>query len=300
MTVANYIHDLLYRHDCVIVPNFGGFITNTIGAKIHEATHTFYPPSKQVSFNTHLKHNDGLLVNYIAKAENVSFDKASEKVANTVLNWRKDIQSNTLVLDNVGQFILNEKSQFVFEPSQNTNFLASAFGLSPYNSATIERYQQKVVPLAPAGSRSKVSVLVKYAATAAIVLTLGTVGWNGYQNNLQQQEIAKEQKELENKIQNATFVISNPLPTINLNVTKEEAKPYHVIAGSFQFVENAEKKVNQLKAKGFNAVILGKNKWGLTQVAYESFTDKFEAFKNLATIRKSDSKDAWVLIRRFQ
>lgn len=300
MTVANYIHDLLYRHDCVIVPNFGGFITNTIGAKIDEATHTFYPPSKQVSFNTHLKHNDGLLVNYIAKTENISFDKASGKVATTVLNWKKDVQSSTLFLDNIGQIVLDENKHYIFEPSEDVNYLASAFGLSAYNSLAIERYQQKVVPIVPASAKSKVSVFVKYAATAAIVLTLGTVGWNGYQNNLQQKEIAKEQKELENKIQNATFVISNPLPTINLNVTKEETKPYHVIAGSFQFVENAEKKVNQLKAKGFNAVILGKNKWGLTQVAYESFTDKSEAFKNLAAIRKSDSKDAWVLIKRFQ
>ncbi|MDT7832585.1 SPOR domain-containing protein [Flavobacteriaceae bacterium S356] len=300
MTVANYIHDLLYRHDCVIVPNFGGFITNTIGAKIHEATHTFYPPTKQVSFNTHLKHNDGLLVNYIAKVENVSFDIASKKVATTVLNWRKDIQSSGVVLDSIGQLILDDNGQYLFEPSQDVNYLSNAFGLAPYTNVPVERYQQKVVPMVAASSKSKISALVKYAATAAIVLTLGTVGWNGYQNNLEQKEIAKEQKELENKIQNATFVISNPLPTINLNVTKEVAKPYHVIAGSFQFIENAEKKVNQLKAKGFNAAILGKNKWGLTQVAFESFTDRSEAFKNLAAIRKSDSKDAWILIKRFQ
>lgn len=299
MTVANYIHDLLYRHDCVIVPNFGGFITNTIGAKIHEATHTFYPPSKQVTFNTHLKHNDGLLVNYIAKAENISFDIASEKVATTVLDWKKGMQSEGVILDKVGTLVLDANGQYIFEPSQHVNYLSSAFGLAPCNSATIERYQ-KVVPLAPAGSRSKVSQLVKYAATAAIVLTLGAVGWNGYQNNLQQKEIAKQQKEMENKIQNATFVISNPLPTISLNVTKEESKPYHVIAGSFQFMENAEKRLNQLKAKGFDAVILGKNKWGLTQVAYGSFVNRSEAFKNLAEVRKSDSKDAWLLIKRFQ
>ncbi len=300
MTVANYIHDLLYRHDCVIVPNFGGFVTNTIGAKIHEATYTFYPPTKQVSFNTHLKHNDGLLVNYIAKSENISFDIASKKVATAVLNWKKDIQTNGVILDNIGQLVLDKNEQYIFEPSQDTNYLSSAFGLAAYTNTPVERYQQKVVPLAPASSKSKISAFVKYAAAAAIVLTLGTVGWNGYQNNLQQQEIAKEQKALENKIQNATFVISNPLPTINLNVTKEEVKPYHVIAGSFQFMENAEKKVNQLKAKGFNASILGKNKWGLTQVAYGSFANKSDAFKNLVAVRKSDSKDAWLLIKRFQ
>ncbi|MFY0603949.1 MAG: SPOR domain-containing protein [Flavobacteriaceae bacterium] len=300
MTVANYIHDLLYRHDCVIVPNFGGFITNTIGAKLQEATHTFYPPTKQVSFNSHLKHNDGLLVNYIAKVEDISFEKASEKIQTVVLNWKKEIVSSTVFLDKIGGLALNDSQQIVFEPSKDANYLTSSFGLSSFNVPSVERYQQKVVPLTAAKSKTGISTLVKYAATAAIVLTLGAFGWNGYQNNEQQKEIAKEQKELESKIQNATFVISNPLPTINLNVTKKVAKPYHVVAGSFQFVENAEKKVTQLKAKGFNAIILGKNKWGLTQVAYDSYAKKSEAFKNLAAIRKSDSKDAWVLIKRFQ
>ena len=67
MTIANYLKDLLYRYDCVIVPNFGGFITNNTSAQIHRSTHTFYPPSKQVGFNVNLSYNDGLLANYIAK-----------------------------------------------------------------------------------------------------------------------------------------------------------------------------------------------------------------------------------------
>lgn len=300
MTVANYIHDLLYRHDCVIVPNFGGFITNTIGAKVHKATHTFYPPTKQVSFNAHLKNNDGLLVNYIAKAESISFQEASEKVIKVVMNWKEQVDTRTIFIDKIGHLHLNNEKQLVFNPVQNTNYLTSSFGLSSFSTVAVERYQQKVIPLTPTGSNSRIKSIVKYAATAAIVLTMGIVGWNGYQNNVQQKEMAKEQKELENKIQKATFVISTPLPTIQLNVTKEAIKPYHLVAGSFQFEENAQKKVDELKSKGFDAAILGKNKWGLTQVAYGSYADKYDAFKNLAAIRKSDSKDAWLLIKRFQ
>ena len=67
MILAKHITDLLYRYDCVIVPEFGGFITNRIGAKLNESTQTFYPPTKQITFNSHLKHNDGLLANYIAE-----------------------------------------------------------------------------------------------------------------------------------------------------------------------------------------------------------------------------------------
>jgi hypothetical protein len=284
----------------VIVPNFGGFITNTIGAKIQEASHSFFPPTKQLSFNTHLKHSDGLLVNYIAKTEHISFDKASEKIATVVLEWKKEMQSSTVTLDKIGQIKLNDNNQVVFEPAKDINYLTSSFGLAAFDTTTVTRQEQKVIPITPAASKPRIAAFAKYAAAAAIVVTLGLVGWNGYQKNAQLKEIAKEKKELDTKIQNATFVISNPLPTINLNVTKEAAKPYHVIAGSFQFAENAEKKVTQLKSKGFDARVLGKNKWGLTQVAYSSFSNRAEAFKNLAAIRKSDSKEAWVLIKRFQ
>ena len=66
MILANYIKDLLYRYDCVIIPNFGGFITNKISAKFNVDSSCFYPPSKQIAFNSHLKGNDGLLANYIS------------------------------------------------------------------------------------------------------------------------------------------------------------------------------------------------------------------------------------------
>ena len=80
MALATYIKDLLYRYDCVIVPDFGGFISNKISAKINEQSHTFYPPSKQLGFNHHLTHNDGLLANYVASAENISFEKPTKKL----------------------------------------------------------------------------------------------------------------------------------------------------------------------------------------------------------------------------
>lgn len=300
MTVAQYIHDLLYRHDCVIVPNFGGFIAHPVGAVLHKTDHTFSPPTKQIAFNAHLKHNDGLLVNHIAKCENGSFGKASEKIATAVAGWEKQLQSDPLILEKIGQLTLNDSRQIVFEPATDINYLMSSFGLAAVNVSAIERYHQKVVLIAAAKSSSGVATIAKYAATAAILLTLGFAGWNGYQNKQQQKAAAKEQKELEQKIQNATFVISDPLPTIQLHVSKEVPKPYHIIAGAFQFPENAQKKLLQLKRKGFaKARILGENDWGLTQVAYDSYADKYEAFKQLAAIRTSDSEDAWILIKRL-
>ncbi|MEN8857107.1 MAG: SPOR domain-containing protein [Flavobacteriaceae bacterium] len=299
MTTANYIKDLLYRYDCVIVPNFGGFVTNRISARINTDSNTFYPPTKEVGFNSHLTHNDGLLANYIASVENISFEKANATILETVSEWNTAIKTEAVVLENVGSFSLNEKNQLIFSPTNTINYLTSSFGLTSFESNEIARTAEKVIPLVPVNQPRKTPVFIKYAAAAAVFLAFGYVGWTGYENKQDQLNFAKDQKQLEQKIQTATFVIESPLATIELNVDKELPKPYHVIAGAFQFTENAEKKVNQLKAKGFKAIILGKNKWGLTQVAYASFYKKTDAFKSLASVRKTDSRDAWLLVKKF-
>lgn len=300
MILANYIKDLLYRYDCVIVPNFGGFITNSVGAKVNEISNTFYPPTKQITFNSHLKHNDGLLVNYIAKSENISFDEANEAILKIVNFWNFQLKSETVFIENVGKIVLNKEHQLVFEPSTSVNYLTDAYGLTSYTTPAVSRNTQKVIPIHAATSKkSFVPVFVKYAATAAIILTTGFLGYRSYEENQQQKFYANQEKALEKKIQSATFVISNPLPTIELNVKKELPKPFHIIAGAFQFPENAKKKVIQLKKKGYKAEILGINKWGLTQVTFESFSDRKLAFATLKTIRKNVSEDAWILIKTF-
>ncbi len=300
MTVANYISDLLYRYDCVIVPNFGGFITNQIGAKVNNFTHTFYPPTKQISFNSHLTHNDGLLANYIASSENISFEQATQKIATAVANWQNKITFNTFEIAGIGTLSYNKEKQLVFEPTTSVNYLTDAFGLASYHADAIKRiaYKQQVTPLLVAEKEDKkvIPLFIKYAATAAILLTLGFMGWNGVQQKKQQELIAKQQQVLEKKIQSATFVISNPLPTIRLNVEKATPKKYHIIAGAFQFKENAAKKVAQLKQKGFDARILGKNKWGLTQVALNSSDDRLEALASLRKIKRTVTKEAWLFV----
>lgn len=295
MTIASYINDLLYRYDCVIVPNFGGFVTNRIGAKKDAATHTFYPPTKQIAFNAHLKHNDGLLVNYIASTENISFEEASKNIALSVAQWKKDLQSSTVEIGSIGNLSLNTKQQIVFEPNTTVNFLTASFGLSSVETTSVKRFKQQVKPLVLKQKES--SSFIKYAAAAAAAILL-TLGWNGYQNNQHTEAFATQQKVLEQKIQTATFIIDNPLPTINLNVSKVVAKNFHIISGAFRFPENADKKVSQLKKKGFKAQILGKNKWGLTVVTFKSFETRKEASKELRKIQRSISKDAWLLVKK--
>ena len=310
MTLANYISDLLYRYECVIVPNFGGFVTNEISAKVNHFTHTFYAPSKQVTFNSHLQNNDGLLANYVATAKSISYSKAVEFINEEVSKWNLQINSTELELENIGAFHLNNEQKIIFEPNNTINYLTSSFGFNSFVSPAVKRiaYKEKVTqletitPILPSEeNKRKTPLFIKYAAAAAIIFALGTVGWKEYQKFEYNNLVAKseqQQQQVDKTIQEATFVINNPLPTITLNVAKE-THSYHIVAGAFREPANAKKKLQQLLEKGFNAQILGVNKWNLTQVAYESFNSRNKAINKLNTIKKTDSQDAWLLVKEY-
>lgn len=308
MKLENYISDLLYRYECVIVPDFGGFVTNETSAKVNHSTHTFYPPTKQISFNCNLKNNDGLLANYIATVDKISYSAAMNFIAFEVERWTDKLILSQLDLENVGDLFFQHKA-VQFEPTKSVNYLTSSFGLNSFSSPEIKRTAyletvtnlNTVVAAVPSEEEKskKTPVFIKYAAAIAVLFVAGSFVWNTYNQNQQQSQLLaaqKQQNEIENKIQQATFVIDNPLPTITLNVAKK-TKNYHIVAGAFRERKNADKKVKELINKGFDAKIIGVNKWNLTQVAYVSYTNKYEALKNLNEIKQFVSPDAWLLVK---
>jgi len=211
MRVEHYIEELLYRYHCVVVPGFGAFLTQTKSAEIHPESNTLYPPSKVVSFNEQLSKNDGLLVSYVADANNMSYEEMLEEVSLIVKDWKKRLQSgDSLELFKVGKLWRNTEGKILFEPENKINYLTSSFGLSSF--------------------------------------------------------------------------VASPV--------------HHVIAGAFRVRKNADKKIAALKRKGYNAVHVGTNKFGLHQVAYASFEDSEEALEFLKKVRRSESADAWLLSKK--
>ena len=80
MDITAFIRELLFSHDCVIVPGFGGFVGNYSPARIDKTTDTFFPPAKQISFNRNLNHNDGLLVGRISGTSGIAYGDARNLV----------------------------------------------------------------------------------------------------------------------------------------------------------------------------------------------------------------------------
>jgi len=311
MQLEAYISDLLYRYECVIVPDFGAFLTQTTSALINENSSSFYPPKKVLSFNEQLKQNDGLLANYIADVEKIPYEDAVKKISKKTKSLKSYLlQGETLSFNNIGDVVLNKEGNLTFEPSYHLNYLTDAFGLTQFVSPNITRevYKdevetiKKVIPLTITSKKRKTRPYLKYAAVAVIALTLGGFMASNYyigqieQHNQLAQEEANTQ--LDNKIQEATFIIDNPLPAITLSVAKQSGN-YHIVAGAFRVEENSTKKLKQLQALGYNARKIGKNKYGLHQVVYSSFETRVEAQRALYKIRRENNRDAWLLSQKL-
>ncbi|MCF6223711.1 MAG: SPOR domain-containing protein [Flavobacteriaceae bacterium] len=308
MNLANYISDLLYRYECVIVPDFGGFVTNNKSAKIDFARNSIQAPYKQITFNAHLINNDGLLANYIASVDKISYACALNYIKFEIEAWQKKLTNEDLDLEHIGTISIVEK-QLIFEPQLKNNYLTSSFGLSTIAGHEIKReiYKKQVekleekAPIIFSPERKKAPNYLKYAAIFIIGLSAIGFGRKFYKDNKNQQIIIaaqQQQKDIERKIESATFVITKPLPTLQLEIDKQK-KNFHVIAGAFRFPENADRKVNQLLRVGYDARILGINKWDLSVVSYGSFSTREEAYENLAKIKNNVEKDAWMLIQEF-
>lgn len=307
MRLDSYISDLLYRYECVILPGFGAFLTQYQPARIHKSTDAFYPPSKLLSFNRQLQSNDGLLADHIAKSKDISYADALTAIRSYTRFLEHELEAGkNIIIEAVGSLAM-EAGKITFEPSAENNYLTASFGLSHFVQPAMSRSSEEAIaleaePLLFTPTQEQRPVYLKYAAIGLIAIGLSSFGGlkiyeSGVkQHNYVQSQDAKDR--VQNSIQEATFVISNPLPSLEVNLPKYQGR-YHIIAGAFREEANAHKKIAQLQAQGFESRLLGKNKYGLHQVSYESHSERSAALKALRNIKNNNNKDAWLLVKQF-
>jgi hypothetical protein len=309
MLIEKHISDLLYRYQCVTVPGFGAFLTETVSAHVTGSASSFFPPKKVVSFNANVKNNDGLLANHVALQEKMSYELAVIKIGDVVNEWTYLLQNrNRVVLKNIGEISVNNEMNWVFEPANTVNYLTDSFGLSSFVSPEITRevLKQEVealeekAPIIFTPERKRDYSYLKYAAVFVMMLGAGGLGYMTYNNQkIENQTLAIQknvQEKVQQQIQEATFVISNPIQTVELAVV-EEKMPYHLVAGAYRSEENAKKAIAELNAAGFEkAKMLPLNKHKLYPVVYVSFKTLSEAQIERKNIQKSHNAEAWLLI----
>lgn len=350
MGIERDLHDLLYCHDCVIVPHWGGFLTHYRSARLDEARDLVHPPGKDLSFNRHLVRNDGLLADHMAKREGIGFDVATARIDAEVEGWRNTLEhSGRLELPSIGVFFHDAEQNLQFDPDKRTSYWKDAFGLRPMAAVPVDRVKPtpvirelpKPVPVAATTDR-RAQVLWAAATLAAVVFgaaafyaySLGgqTTQWSGLDPFAARPKATYTAGELKSGVVASASLFTLPeeplgvrvlplTPNDVVSVTVDLGSPasveavrettavvtpraevalpnarFHVIGGCFAQPENADKLLNELRAKGYPAVQL-KAYGQLTPVAYGSYVSRAQALEAMAAIRKDGASAAWLMVR---
>ena len=129
-TFDEIIVQLIIQHDCVIIPEFGGFVTKAIPSKIDYDKGIMSPPSKQLLFNIQLLNNDGLLTTEISSENKISYADASNEIIRKVSEYHAALKAGKkITIHKVGTFQRNQEGLLVFEQDRFFNFLISSYGL---------------------------------------------------------------------------------------------------------------------------------------------------------------------------
>ena len=286
MDITPFIRELLFGHDCVILPELGGFIVNYSPARVDKITGTFFPPSRQVSFNRNLSHNDGLLIGKISESLKINYVDARRITAEFTSSARRKLDRGEKVLfDMIGVFSTNHEGNIQFEPDRSINYHLDSYGLDTFQLFPIEDYdvRKRILkrdhePFAGNGSMRKIIRRAAIIIPLLAVLVAVPLKTNLFKtridsstlNPLVTEEFEHNKKavdEVEKKEESAPVTVAAPIteapkPVAERAPSKPEVKPevkisggYYLITGSFKTQENAISQVNMLKKEGFNPEI---------------------------------------------
>ena len=305
MQLSKAINSLLYTNDCVTVPGFGSFIVNKFSSVYDEKKGKFYPPSRRVSFNPKIKNNDGLLANFISEKETISYEVAVKNIHNEVISWKKKLNTEPILLDNIGELSYNSDENIIFSPDLDSNHFLGSYGLpsiyykkqqdlvSTYNKSTLKKYND----LKGNSSISRVRDFVKYAAALVIIFSTTVFLSNQYEEYNFQNQLILEQENRQKTIQRVESAVFDfgSIPAIELEV-KVQVNKFHIIAGAFGVKSNADKLYKSLLSKGYNPTKLPLNDKGLIPISFDNFSNRKDAVIALRQLQMSENKDAWIFI----
>ena len=320
MELKSYINDLLYQYECLTIPEFGSFLTRKIPAKI-SFDGTFTPPKKEVSFNSLLKTNDGILAKYIAQKTNSNYESILKLINKKTIKWIEKLEVESLNFPGIGEMKLNNHGKIEFLPSNEINFYKNSFGLytfkkNPLVNISYNKKHDQIMEnsnnddllFTPESKNKKRKMqYIKYSAIGLLIIVLiGSIYFfsDNYLSNQKLKEIEIAQKKIKSNVQKATFDIGK-LSKVELNVNSNNSnkvanlssneKYFSVIAGSFRSINNAENKLNSLIKEGYKAEMAKKSSEGFHRVAYGRFISKKKAINLLIFVKYTLQEEAWFL-----
>ncbi len=303
-SLEHYISELLYIEDCIIIPDFGGFIVNDKSATINEKSGEIAPPSKTILFNSQLINNDGLLVNHIAKEENISHKECLTNVLAISKKLKNKLfETKILRIKKVGLLTIGSENNILFTHEKGYNYNLNSFGMLSINSNKIDKKErfkneiQNTVNVIEKNIISSNQMFLRAAAVAIPLILISFISINQEKNiatiyekmSLIDFSFAKNDKNKSLEKNDKASIKTTVLPTINTKLK------YHIIIGSFQEVSNAKKLHAKLLSKEYDAQILSNS--SNSRVSISNFKRKEDAILALTNVKKNYGT-AWILTEK--
>ena len=269
--IEYYISNLLYIHDCVIIPGFGGFVGNKKSAYIHPVSGIIYPPSKALLFNKNLTQNDGLLATHIAKGEELDLLEITNLIEGFVQEIQKELKNRSAFkLQKVGTFTKGNEGNISFIQDKNYNYNLASFGMEAnHKSKKVERIISEEEVIVKTIKQKDFKKTLKRAAAVLIPLIgLSLIGITQEENitdiynqmaNLNpfttsKTEIVKEAPTKEIEVPIVEIIETEKVEIVIPIITEQHT--YYIIAGAFAEQKNANKLLQKLKRWHYDASIL--------------------------------------------
>jgi len=320
MDITFYLVELLRLHDCVIVPDLGGFVTNYRPAGMDLASNSFNPPVKDIIFTGKLSKNDGLLVNYISETEGVGYLEARQIISEFVdETWSKLENGEKIEFQNIGTLQFDRNEKLIFEPGLHENFLLDAFGLEGFQFPQLEhkelistkRIFTDKEAVRPVFSSRKVKALVVGIPIllALILIPVSKYTWNS--PNAQVSSTTSIPMNIMGIPSPATTIDSVFENKVVLKVDSAASQPvvnqvqiepvaiqsnarYRIIGGYFKSRQNADNFLARLQSNGFKSELkVLPNESFL--VIVQTYHDKNEAAVALRGLREAEPQTGYWL-----
>lgn len=329
MNVELYIKELLETENCVIIPKLGGFIANYENSQLLEgAVITMLPPRKKFLFNTEIKVNDGVLINYISVKEEISYDEARQKVEAFVTECQNALNEyGSFSISDFGNFRINKSGKIEFEPNAELGEpIPDSFGLPEIVLPCIQNLAiDDTYVSAPVEVSTRKKLVRRLVLASPIVIALAFIPTHFYNVGVQESaiisigdttnKIAECKQSIEKSVVSAEKIDVDTQKLTDLNIvnddsvktslvisevetTKIEDVPnipqYYVVMGCFKNERNANKLLKRITNLGYEAQIIETD--GLLRVVSQSFDSRSNAKETLAVMKQENDifADSWV------
>ena len=328
-----HIEILLLENECVIVPDFGGFMAHQVSARYDDDDRSFLPPLRTLGFNPQLRMNDSVLVQSYVEAYDISYPEALRRVNDEVEELKQILnEEGSYTMSDLGTLSINQEGNYEFAPFEAGILSPELYGLGVFHFKHLhdrkpldekievkvesqETEQAQLIEFADDETlHIKMSWVRNTVAVAAAIIAFFLLSTPVVNSDLGTRTMSQLQNNIIYKLmpQDSNVIPAEPIEdTLKAAPVKREMaqKPaeiketpkvspmkttYYVIVASQVKKSNAELYVQSLQKKGFSqAEVFVHNK--VVRVAVGQYETEAEASRFANKLHQQEGfEEAWV------